>query len=168
MHSHAKHHRSEALKPTHLEVINESSNHNVPKGSETHFKVVIVSDDFAGKSLLSRQRLVNLLLKEELGSGVHALSMVTKTQASPFSSLHSRFHDLLLSSRVSSKSGRRRRRWQRRLIAWAGRRNDRCRRSARVNYESIFVLFSCCCCYGSEMRYFTSDIMNISFACAHG
>lgn len=28
----------------HLEVINESGNHNVPPGSESHFKVVLVRD----------------------------------------------------------------------------------------------------------------------------
>ena len=37
-----------ALTPTHLEVINESAGHNVPAGSETHFKVVVVSQCFAG------------------------------------------------------------------------------------------------------------------------
>lgn len=30
------------LQPVHLEVINESYMHNVPKGSETHFKVLVV------------------------------------------------------------------------------------------------------------------------------
>lgn len=30
------------LQPIHLEVINESYMHNVPKGSETHFKVLVV------------------------------------------------------------------------------------------------------------------------------
>ena len=29
-----------------LQVINESYMHNVPKGSETHFKVVVVSEQF--------------------------------------------------------------------------------------------------------------------------
>ena len=31
-----------------LEVINESYMHNVPPGSESHFKVVIISDEFTG------------------------------------------------------------------------------------------------------------------------
>ena len=34
------------MNPTHLEIINESYMHNVPKGSETHFKVVVISDVF--------------------------------------------------------------------------------------------------------------------------
>jgi stress-induced morphogen len=38
--------------PDHLEIINESYMHNVPKGSETHFKVVVVSKTFDGMSLI--------------------------------------------------------------------------------------------------------------------
>ena len=34
------------------EVINESSGHNVPAGSESHFKVVVVSEAFAAQKLL--------------------------------------------------------------------------------------------------------------------
>lgn len=49
--------------------------HSVPKGSETHFKVVVVSDQFKDKTLLDRHRAVNQLLDEELKSGVHALSI---------------------------------------------------------------------------------------------
>lgn len=41
-----------ALNPVHLNIINESYMHNVPKGSETHFKVVLVSKEFENKSLL--------------------------------------------------------------------------------------------------------------------
>lgn len=53
--------------------------HNVPRGSETHFKVVVVSTEFVQKPLIQRHRLVNGLLKEELAGGVHALSIVAKT-----------------------------------------------------------------------------------------
>ena len=31
----------DALKPAHLEVINESHQHSVPKNSETHFRLVL-------------------------------------------------------------------------------------------------------------------------------
>lgn len=41
---------STELTPSHLEIINESYMHNVPKGSETHFKVVVVSDKFADQT----------------------------------------------------------------------------------------------------------------------
>jgi len=67
------------FEPKHLEVLNESFMHKVPKGSETHFKVVIVSDRFANEPLLNRHRLVNKILEEELKSGVHALSIIAKT-----------------------------------------------------------------------------------------
>ncbi|XP_044263018.1 bolA-like protein DDB_G0274169 [Tribolium madens] len=70
---------SSELQTTHLEVINESYMHNVPKGSETHFKVVVVSEKFSDLPLIKRHRLVNDILKEELKSGVHALSIVAKT-----------------------------------------------------------------------------------------
>ncbi|KAG8449877.1 hypothetical protein GDO86_016521 [Hymenochirus boettgeri] len=70
---------TESLNPSHLEVHNESHMHAVPKDSETHFKVVVVSDSFSGKSLIQRHRLVNELLKEELAGSVHALSIHAKT-----------------------------------------------------------------------------------------
>ena len=68
-----------ALSPEHLEVINESYMHNVPEGSESHFKVVIVSDDFKDKMLLARHRLVNKVLEEELKGSIHALALHTMT-----------------------------------------------------------------------------------------
>lgn len=66
--------------PAHLEVVNESSNHNVPTGSETHFKVVLVSDVFDGERLIARHRQVNQTLADELAGGVHALAIHTYTQ----------------------------------------------------------------------------------------
>uniref|UniRef100_A0A0A9VZ93 BolA-like protein DDB_G0274169 n=1 Tax=Lygus hesperus TaxID=30085 RepID=A0A0A9VZ93_LYGHE len=70
---------SNALKPTHLQVINESTMHNVPAGSETHFKVVVVSEEFESKMPIQRHRIVNQLLSYEIDNGVHALSIVTRT-----------------------------------------------------------------------------------------
>lgn len=70
-----------ALRLKHLEVINESGNHNVPAGSESHFKVVLVADDFDGEKLVSRHRRVNEILADELRGGVHALAMHTYTEA---------------------------------------------------------------------------------------
>ena len=68
------------FEPTHLDIINESSKHNVPKNSETHFKVVIVSTKFEGMKLITRHRTVNTILKDELKTGgVHALSIKAKT-----------------------------------------------------------------------------------------
>ena len=75
---------NDAFSPEHLEVVNESNQHNVPEGSESHFKVVIVCDDFKGKMLLARHRLVNKILEDELmqsdsDSGIHALALHTMT-----------------------------------------------------------------------------------------
>lgn len=67
------------LSPTHLEVINESSQHSVAPGSETHFKVIVVSDRFAGKSLVQRHRRVQDTLRELFTRGLHALSIVSLT-----------------------------------------------------------------------------------------
>ena len=70
---------SHALSPIHLEVVNESHKHNVPPGSESHFKVIVVSAQFQGKALIARHRSINNLLADELNSGVHALSLHTTT-----------------------------------------------------------------------------------------
>ena len=66
--------------PQHLEVINESAMHNVPAGSESHFKVVIVTPMFGGERLIKRHRAVNAVLKEELANDIHALALHTYTQ----------------------------------------------------------------------------------------
>jgi len=71
----------EGLTPSHLEVIDESSQHSVPKGAETHFKVLVVSDGFEGMSAVQRHRRVNQLLGEAFRSGLHALSIHAKTPA---------------------------------------------------------------------------------------
>ncbi|PAV63813.1 hypothetical protein WR25_03227 [Diploscapter pachys] len=62
-----------SFEPKHLEVACESHMHNVPKGSEKHFKVQIVSDKFEGITVVQRHRLVNECLAEELSTTVHAL-----------------------------------------------------------------------------------------------
>ncbi len=69
------------LTPAHLEVINESGSHNVPPGSESHFKVVAVSARFDGKPTLHRHRMVYALLAEELAGPVHALALHTYTES---------------------------------------------------------------------------------------
>ncbi|WP_417346165.1 BolA family protein [Ferrimonas sp.] len=70
---------SQALAPTHLEVINESHMHRTPKDAETHFKVVVVSEEFQGKRLLARHRSINDLLQAEFEAGLHALALHTYT-----------------------------------------------------------------------------------------
>ncbi len=68
------------LQPVHLDIRNESHMHSVPKHSETHFRVVIVSPRFNGATLVKRHRLVNEQLKHELQTGVHALSILAYTE----------------------------------------------------------------------------------------
>uniref|UniRef100_A0A023G6V5 Putative transcriptional regulator bola n=1 Tax=Amblyomma triste TaxID=251400 RepID=A0A023G6V5_AMBTT len=69
----------EALNPQELLVENESHMHNVPKGSETHFRVTVVSSAFEGKNMVQQHALVYAALKEELKSPVHALAIQTST-----------------------------------------------------------------------------------------
>lgn len=68
---------AEALDLQHLEVVNESGNHNVPAGSESHFKVVLVSETFEGLPLIARHRQVNGILSYELANDIHALAIHT-------------------------------------------------------------------------------------------
>lgn len=70
---------TDALQPECLEVHNESHMHAVPPGSESHFRVLVVSSRFEGLPLIKCHRLVNEALKEELSSCVHALAIQAKT-----------------------------------------------------------------------------------------
>ena len=65
----------EAFELVHLQILNESGNHSVAPGSETHFKVIAVSDDFLDLNKVARHRAVNRVLKDELAGPVHALSL---------------------------------------------------------------------------------------------
>ena len=72
---------TEGFELLHLEVLNESDGHNVPPGSESHFKVVLVSPEFESLRLLARHRRVNEVLADELAGSVHALAIHTYTDA---------------------------------------------------------------------------------------
>ena len=69
---------SEAFAPTELQVINESHMHSGP-ATESHFKVVVVSESFEGLSLIKRHRAVNAAASEQLEAGLHALSITALT-----------------------------------------------------------------------------------------
>ena len=85
--------------PSHLQIIDESASHGA-RGSETHFKVVVVSAVFQDVALLERHRKINDALAAELAGcacpqhpvcghrqtfvqrvrrPIHALSIVAKT-----------------------------------------------------------------------------------------
>jgi BolA protein len=63
------------LNPLHMQVVDESHMHSVPEGAQSHFKLIVVSENFANKKLLARHREINSLLKDEFSSGLHALSI---------------------------------------------------------------------------------------------
>ena len=64
-----------AFQPEILSVENESFRHKVPPGSETHFKILIVSEYFASQTLIERHKFVMNLLSEEIKNPIHALSL---------------------------------------------------------------------------------------------
>lgn len=70
-----------ALQPTRLDVINESEMHaghrSSPGTGESHFRILIVSEAFAGKSRIERHRMVNSALGDEVGGRIHALALAT-------------------------------------------------------------------------------------------
>ena len=65
---------SENLDVEHMTLENESHMHNVPAGSESHFKLILVSDVFEGKRLVQRHQLVYGILQDEM-TKIHALAM---------------------------------------------------------------------------------------------
>lgn len=80
----------EALQPSVFKIFNDShkhSGHYVKDGSaacdagETHLRLEIVSEAFAGVSLVKRQQKVFALCAQELEDGLHSLTMKTKTAA---------------------------------------------------------------------------------------
>lgn len=83
------HHKlHEAFQPMRLEMLDESSRHahHVSKvrgpeagATETHFRMVIVSSVFDGVSRVNRSRMVHEVLADELGSGLHALTLTLRT-----------------------------------------------------------------------------------------
>jgi BolA family transcriptional regulator, general stress-responsive regulator len=64
-----------AFIPIHLEVIDESNQHNVPQNAQTHFKVSLVCEQFQEMSKIKRHQQIHQLLKDEFTTGLHALSI---------------------------------------------------------------------------------------------
>src|SRR4051794_20265102 len=60
--------------PEHLELINESHMHAGLR-TDSHFKLVLVSEAFAGLNKVKRHQAVYRLLSDELGGPVHALAL---------------------------------------------------------------------------------------------
>ena len=77
-----------AFEPTHLEVINESHLHaghqdTFDGAGETHFRIRIITQAFAGKSRLDRHRAITGLLTEELAGELHALAIEANAPGEP-------------------------------------------------------------------------------------
>ena len=70
---------TEALGPVHMEVVDESHMHNVPKGAESHFNVFVVSESFNGARSVARHQAVYRALATEMAGSIHALSLKTMT-----------------------------------------------------------------------------------------
>ncbi|KPH63715.1 transcriptional regulator [Pseudoalteromonas porphyrae] len=68
---------ADAIACKHLNVVNESHMHS--RGTDSHFKVIVVSEEFSGKRLLQRHRQINEILKDELANHIHALAIHTFT-----------------------------------------------------------------------------------------
>ena len=63
------------FQPHFFSVENESHLHSSGRGTESHFKCVIVSNVFDGMRKVQRHQRVYQLLADELNSGVHALAL---------------------------------------------------------------------------------------------
>ena len=63
--------------PVVLDVTNESHMHSVPPNSETHFRVVLVSASFDGRTRVARHQQVYAALAEQMAGPVHALALHT-------------------------------------------------------------------------------------------
>ena len=76
---------TDKLSPSILEVTDESHLHaghaGAREGGESHFRLLVVSDQFEGLTRVARQRIINDILREELAGPIHALAMKTLTTA---------------------------------------------------------------------------------------
>ena len=73
----------EALNPVKLVIEDQSHLHRghsgYKEGGQSHFKILIISDDFINKSKVERQRIVYKILSNEFKEDIHALSIIAIT-----------------------------------------------------------------------------------------
>jgi BolA family transcriptional regulator, general stress-responsive regulator len=69
------------LQPVHLDVVDESHMHNVPKGAESHFNVFVVAEAFTGQRAVARHQTVYRALAQQMAGSIHALALKTLTPA---------------------------------------------------------------------------------------
>jgi BolA family transcriptional regulator, general stress-responsive regulator len=74
-----------ALSPTELELVDESTRHAGHAGArpegETHFRLTIVAEAFAGRRPVDRQRMVYTALGDLMRTDIHALSITALSPA---------------------------------------------------------------------------------------
>lgn len=70
---------TETFNPTFLQIENESHLHSSGRGSESHFKVTLVTNTFNGKRSVARHQAIYQCLAKELEESVHALALHTYT-----------------------------------------------------------------------------------------
>lgn len=74
--------RLAALEPERLEIIDDSAKHAGHEGAKSgggHYRLLIVSTAFAGKSTVMRHRMIYEALGEMMRKEVHALSIQAHT-----------------------------------------------------------------------------------------
>ena len=71
----------DALRPVTLEIRDDSAAHvgHVGGGGKGHFRLLIVSDAFTGKTLMQRHRLVHEALAMLIETDIHALVLSTRS-----------------------------------------------------------------------------------------
>lgn len=73
--------RLQVLKPTHLEIIDEShlhAGHAGAKGGASHFRLIIGSELFTGLNTLAKHRLVYEPVQDLIPHPIHALAIELK------------------------------------------------------------------------------------------
>lgn len=68
-----------------IALIDDSQRHaghaGAAPGGETHYRLTVISEAFAGQDRVARSRRINALLAPEFDTGLHALNLVLRTPA---------------------------------------------------------------------------------------
>ncbi len=64
----------EPLAVTHHDIVNDSHRHSGP-AQDSHFSLLLVSQEFAGKTPVKRHQMVYALVGELMGNPIHALAL---------------------------------------------------------------------------------------------
>lgn len=73
---------TDALNPSLLDIIDQSAQHEGHAGAASgggHYVIHIVSDQFTGKSLIQRHRMIYDVMGSDMDQAIHALSIKSQT-----------------------------------------------------------------------------------------